>query len=193
MNVLSSAWDLLRRLAKILPLLFTVSACAELGIDLFQRQTTPAYFQPPIVSTVKPVVLTTPTHALPATPTTISVPTPSCTNNLTFLEDLTIPDGTVVFSGEAMDKRWLVSNSGTCNWDDQYRLKLIAGPDLGLPIEQSLFPARSGSQATIRLVFTAPEEQGSQRSAWQAFSPEDETFGDPIFIDVIVQPPIISP
>jgi hypothetical protein len=112
---------------------------------------------------------------------------------LTYIEDLTIPDGTVVQPGEAMDKRWLVSNSGTCNWDNQYRLKRIAGPDLGLAAEQSLFPARSGTQASIRLLFIASDEAGAQRSAWQAYGPEGDSFGDPIFIDVIVQPPAVTP
>ena len=193
MNALSSAWVLLRRLARILPLIFVVSACAELGLDIIPVRNTPEYYQPPNVVSVKPVVLSTPTLSLTVTPTPVTLPTPSCTNNLTFLEDLSIPDGTVVFSGETLDKRWQVNNSGTCNWDDRYRLKRIAGPDLGLPPEQSLFPARSDSEAAIRLVFTAPEETGSQRSAWQAFSPEGESFGDPIFIDVNVQPPAVSP
>ena len=31
-------------------------------------------------------------------------PTPSCTNNLLFLNDLTVPDGTLVEAGEQLDK-----------------------------------------------------------------------------------------
>lgn len=193
MNSLSPARFFLRRILCVLPLLITVSACAGLGQSLLPNRNQPEYFQPPKVATVNPVVLTTPTRALPATPTPLSIPTPSCTNNLTYIEDLTIPDGTVVQPGEAMDKRWLVSNTGTCNWDDQYRLKRIAGPDLGLAAEQSLFPARSGTQASIRLLFISPDEPGAQRSAWQAYSPEGDSFGDPVFIDVVVQLPAVTP
>ena len=193
MNSLSPARFFLRRILCVLPLLITVSACAGLGQSLLPNRNQPEYFQPPKVATVNPVVLTTPTRALPATPTPLSIPTPSCTNNLTYIEDLTIPDGTVVQPGEAMDKRWLVSNTGTCNWDDQYRLKRIAGPDLGLAAEQSLFPARSGTQASIRLLLISPDEPGAQRSAWQAYSPEGDSFGDPVFIDVVVQLPAVTP
>lgn len=193
MNSLSPARFFLRRILCVLPLLITVSACAGLGQSLLPNRNQPEYFQPPNVAAVNPVVLTTPTRALPATPTPLSIPTPSCTNNLTYIEDLTIPDGTVVQPGEAMDKRWLVSNTGTCNWDDQYRLKRIAGPDLGLAAEQSLFPARSGTQASIRLLFISPDEPGAQRSAWQAYSPEGDSFGDPVFIDVVVQLPAVTP
>jgi hypothetical protein len=116
----------------------------------------------------------------------VFVPTSTCNNNLTFIEDVSIPDSTPVQVGEVLDKRWRVSNSGTCNWDERYRLKLIAGPDLGAPAEQALFPARRGAEATIRLLFVAPEQPGTQRSAWQATSPEGETFGDPIYIEIEV-------
>jgi hypothetical protein len=95
----------------------------------------------------------------------------------------------VVLSGTALDKRWQVRNSGTCNWDLGYRVKLIAGPAMAAPIEQTLYPARSGSEATLRILYTAPTEPGTYRSAWQAYDPQGEPFGDPFFIEVIVIQP----
>jgi hypothetical protein len=92
-----------------------------------------------------------------------------------------------VQAGEILDKRWLVENSGTCNWDSNYRLKLLAGPNMGVDGEQALFPGRSNTQVSIRLVFAAPNEPGAYRSAWQAYNRLNEAFGDPIFIDIIVQ------
>jgi len=106
-----------------------------------------------------------------------------------FIEDLTIPDGTVTSPGEALDKRWLVENNGSCNWDADYRLQLSAGQDLGAQTVQALYPARSGSRATIRIVFKAPLESGGYRSAWQAFAADGTAFGDPIFIDIQVSAP----
>jgi hypothetical protein len=113
---------------------------------------------------------------------------PECQNNLTYIEDLSIPDGTQVAPRIQLDKRWRVKNTGTCNWDQRYQLKAIAGPELGALSEQRLVPARSGSEATIRIVFMAPAEDGTYRSAWQAYDPEDRPFGDPIFIEVLVKP-----
>jgi hypothetical protein len=113
-------------------------------------------------------------------------PTPSCFNNLLFLDDLTIPDGTVVIAGERLDKRWLVQNNGTCNWNDQYQVRLIAGSGLGMPVEQKLYPALSGADVVIRMVFIAPSEPGSHRSAWQAYNAQGDPFGDPFFIDILV-------
>ncbi len=114
--------------------------------------------------------------------------TPSCVDGLTFLEDLSIPDGTQVRPGEALDKRWLVENSGTCNWDQHYRVKLVYGPEMGAAKELALYPARGGTHLTISLQLIAPSEPGQVRSAWQAYNPEGEAFGDPFYIDILVQP-----
>jgi hypothetical protein len=89
-----------------------------------------------------------------------------------------------------LDKRWAVQNSGTCNWDEDYRIKLIAGPGMGVPVQQALIPALSGTQVMIRMVFIAPQEGGSYRSAWQAYDPQDNAFGDPFFIDIVVDAPL---
>jgi Ig-like domain from next to BRCA1 gene len=114
---------------------------------------------------------------------------PNCTDQLTYISDATIPDDTIVSAGSTMDKRWDVENSGTCNWDSGYKLKLIAGPEMGASQEQELFPARSGSHATIRIQFTAPTSPGKYRSAWQAFNPQGQAFGDPIYIEVVIAAP----
>jgi hypothetical protein len=106
---------------------------------------------------------------------------------LLYISDMSIPDGTQVKPGEKLDKRWEVENNGTCNWDQTYQLKLVAGSEMGVPAEQSLYPARGGSKAVIRMVFTAPQDPGTYRSAWQAFDPNGSPFGDPFYIEVIVQ------
>jgi len=92
----------------------------------------------------------------------------------------------VVSPGEVLDKQWLVANTGTCNWDENYQLKLIAGPEMGAAGTQFLHPARSGFEAVIRINYIAPLEPGTYRSAWQAHSPSGEPFGDPIFIEIVV-------
>jgi hypothetical protein len=151
------------------------------------EQATP--YRPPTIAVqlTKPVVVTTtPTAPLLLDETPIPISTPTCINNLGYLEDLSLPDGTVVKPGERLDKRWLVENSGTCNWDEYYRLKFMSGSDLSAPLEQALYPVRSGSQATIRILFTAPSEPGTYQSAWQAFDPQGQPFGDPVYIQVQV-------
>ena len=107
-------------------------------------------------------------------------------SDLAYLEDLTIPDGKQVSSGEQLDKRWRVQNSGSCNWDARYQLRLIAGPSLGAKETQALYPARSGTEFELRILFVAPDQPGTYRSAWQAYDPRGQPFGDPVFVEISV-------
>lgn len=125
----------------------------------------------------------TPTTVQPLKPTL----TPVCTDNLTFINDVTIPDGTVVAPGSNLDKQWLIQNSGDCNWDTRYRLRLVSGEALGASSEQALYPARAGTKATLRILFTAPPEAGEHVSEWQAFDANGIAFGESFFIKINVQ------
>jgi len=129
-----------------------------------------------------------PTETLYAPPSVINTPTPVCLNGLTFVSDLTVPDNTIVSPGSILDKQWLVLNSGTCNWDDRYRLRLINGDSLEASSEQALYPARAGVQATVEITFTAPLVAGSYLSQWQAFDINGNPFGDSFYIKITVQP-----
>lgn len=141
-----------------------------------------AIFRPP---TQQPTG--TPTFPASAAATTHPTPVIACEDKLAFINDQTIPDGTEVSPNATLDKRWEVENSGNCNWDERYHIRLIGGPDLGANPVQPLFPARSGTRVIIRILMTAPAESGSYHSAWQAYNPADEPFGDPFFIDIVVK------
>jgi hypothetical protein len=140
-------------------------------------------FVPPTFSPTKiPTPSLVPTEAVPTS-------SPDCVNLLSFLEDVTVPDGSSFAPAQKIDKQWRVENSGTCNWTKGYTLRLTAGPEMGNPVEQSLYPARSGSQVVIQLNLVAPVQPGNHRSAWQAYSPQGQPFGDPIYIDIVVEEP----
>jgi len=166
--------------------LFLLTACKGGG-----QASTPVLYRPPTLEAEATPLPTLPPESYIANPpveTPVPTIAPQCHNGLFFIEDLSIPDGTVVAPGTLLDKHWRVQNTGTCNWDERYRLKEIAGPEMGAVPEQRLYPARSGTEAIIRVIFTAPAEAGTYRSAWQAYDPEDRPFGDPFFIEVAVQP-----
>jgi len=142
---------------------------------------------------IEPTFIIHPTQEtviIQSTPLPTIVPTvdpEDCSNNLEFVEDLTIPDNTVTTFGLTLDKQWLVENNGTCHWNSEYRLKHIGGGTLGAPEEIALYPARAGTQATIRILFTVPFTEGVYESAWQAVDPDGITFGTPIYVRVVVQ------
>jgi len=141
----------------------------------------PTHFVPP---TLAAAPISQATEAITALQTAAA---PVCENQLRYIEDLTIPDGTLVTQGSTLDKRWLVENSGTCNWTAGYTLQLITGPALGVESTLALYPARAGTQAALRIVYIAPLEAGIYRSAWQAFGLDGQPFGDPVFIEIVVE------
>lgn len=112
-----------------------------------------------------------------------------CTNGLQFIfPDLTYPDGTQVSPGAALDKQWQVKNTGTCNWDETYTLRMVSGDAMSTSSPLALVPARNNTEAVIQILFTAPTEPGKYRSDWKAFDPNGEPFGDPLYIEIIVTP-----
>ena len=162
----------------------------------------PAPTPTPFIPPTAPAQLIEPTFIIQPTPNVVVIqttqlptvipPTPraeDCVSNLTFVSDLTIPDGTYITYGSTIDKQWLVQNSGTCNWNDKYRLRHIGGGELGAPEEIMLYPAKSGTQAVIQITFRAPFTDGDYESAWQAFDSFDLAFGDPIYIRILVAAP----
>ena len=162
-----------------------LSACAPI--------LTPTPFIPPKAATPTVPLIQGSTPVIPTftpQPKTTASPTatPPCTDGMAFVKDQTIPDGTVVSPGASIDKRWLVQNNGSCNWDSRYRLKFVGGLEMGATTEQALYPARAGAQATIRITFTAPGEPGTYTTAWQAIDPNGEPFGDPVFMEIKVSP-----
>jgi len=165
--------------------LIFASACAPQATDTPFRPPT----QPPptqILSTTTPIPSI---HTSIPTPTITATPTAGpCFNNLEFIQDVTIPDGTTFSIGATIDKQWLVNNSGSCNWDSTYRLKWIGGDPMGAEQEQVLYPARAGTQVTLHIAFTAPAADGTYESAWQAYSKDGIAFGDPIFMKIVVIP-----
>lgn len=168
-------------------ILFSLAACSPAP--------TPTPFRPPTAQPplIEPTLIIHPTKqvvVIQSTPLPTIVPTVNpqdCTNNLHFVNDVTVPDNSFVTYGSSIDKQWLVENTGTCNWDSGYRLKHLGGAVLGAPEEVMLYPARAGTQATLQIIFTAPFAEGVYESTWQAVDPDGNPFGDPIYMRITVQ------
>lgn len=144
------------------------------------------YFIAPTLSEKRaPISLDSPTPP-PATPT------PDCQNDLEFVEDVTIPDGSIYLPGKKLEKIWLVKNSGTCNWDNGYLIRLVSGDPMEAETTQGLYPARSGSEVEIKLDFTAPSYPGTFQTMWQAFTSDGEPFGEPIYMLIEVNPDYVT-
>ena len=148
--------------------------------------------EPPLIEPTLIIQPTMQTAIIQPTPLPTLIPTinpEDCVNGLSFISDVTIHDNTFVTYGSNMDKQWLVENSGTCNWNSSYRLRHLGGAVLGAPEEVMLYPARAGTQATIQIPFIAPFTDGVYESAWQAYDPDGNPFGQTIYIRITVAAP----
>jgi len=122
-----------------------------------------------------------------------AAPTAICSNDAEFLEDLTLPDGTLVLPGAALDKRWLILNRGGCDWGPEYRLVQIGDSRIQGPRELALYPAVAGGQATWQVPLVAPLEEGEYISRWQAQAPDGTPFGDEVYVLIVVDASPLTP
>ena len=134
-----------------------------------------------------PAVTVAPSQTQPAVATVAAAPTGVCVNAASFIEDLTVPDGTSVSPGERLDKRWAVQNSGSCDWGPGYRLVQLDSGSLVGRHESALYPARAGENAVWQVELIAPQEPGEYLASWQARDPSGELFGEQVFVLIEVQ------
>jgi len=124
------------------------------------------------------------------TPVTVAV-TPTipadCADDLNFIDDITLRDGSTVKAGSSLDKRWQVQNTGTCQWNEKYSLRRTSGSALGGNERAALPLVEPGNIGVIQILLTAPAEAGTYRTSWRAYNDRGLPFGDPVFIDIIVE------
>ncbi|GMR10635.1 MAG: hypothetical protein BMS9Abin28_1456 [Anaerolineae bacterium] len=152
-----------------------------------------------LVSATQPVVEPTEPQGLAPTATaTIELqptdsPPPDCTNEVGFVQDVTVPDDTNIPAGDTFDKIWRLRNEGTCTWTVEYDVifdggKIMAGPP-SAPLPSTVPP---GSTVDIEVSLTAPGADGTHRGDWKLRTPDGVVFGlgddgeTPFFVQIIV-------
>lgn len=100
-----------------------------------------------------------------------------CTNRARFVDDVTIPDGTVVKRGEWITKTWLLENYGTCAWNENYK---VVWSDENLDNDQKLFDIgtalQPGERGEISVTFKA-QGDGDTHISFVLANTEGVTFG----------------
>jgi len=174
---LNERWKRRFRVIPFLILAVLITGCQP---DIAGTEPTEAaHFVPPTSDPGQEVI------ARPA-PTPLPTRQANCSNQLEFVDDLTVPDGTEFFPGEMIIKRWLIENTGSCSWNASYSLQLISGLALGAEKAQGLYPARQSTRAVIEITFNAPDNPGRYNSWWQASDPDGSRFGDPFYMEISV-------
>jgi hypothetical protein len=157
--------------------------------------------QPTIEATQVPptpttIIMPTSTSTPIPTATTTAAPTPtqaSCTNQITFVEDVTIPDKTEILPGQEFIKTWRLQNSGTCTWTDKYALIFVSGDQMKanspLPLTGSTAP---GSTLDVSVTLKAPGTTGTYQGNWELRDPDGIIFGsgaispEPFYVQIKV-------
>jgi hypothetical protein len=105
-------------------------------------------------------------------------PTPICTDRATFVQDVTIADGTYLAPEKIFEKVWRLKNTGTCTWTQDYSLVFDGGDALGAQAT-SPFLKEVPPEGTVDLamVMQAPKAQGSYKGYWMLRSPNETRFG----------------
>lgn len=116
-----------------------------------------------------------------------------CVDEARFVEDLTIPDYSVVLPEATLDKRWSMQNSGSCDWGPGYQLVRLGEDQLWGPNEVALYPGRAGATVVWQVILTAPLEPGNYVSRWQARTPDGRLFGDIVYMLIVVALPTPTP
>lgn len=129
----------------------------------------------PIVSTSTAV----PPTAIPATPTKVPpTPTPVPCYQVSFVSDLSIPDGTKIVAGTNFTKSWRLKNSGSCTWDTRYDIAYVDGTQMtSAKIWDLDKTVKPGETIDISLAMTAPVVQGNYTANFMMVNPNGVRFG----------------
>jgi hypothetical protein len=122
-----------------------------------------------------------PPTATPLPPTSTPLPTATAVSYcdwVTFVKDVTIPDGTKFAPGEIFAKTWRLKNRGTCTWTPDYMLVFTSGEPMGgttaVRLPGNVAP---GQSVDVSVTLTAPAKRGRYVGYWMLRNPLGTLFG----------------
>ena len=134
----------------------------------------------------------TPPTDTTTTPTTAPlVGAPDCTVSARLVSE-TPPDNVLLRRGENFWKTWSLENTGTCTWDQTYKLVYVSGDLMGglisYPLPEMVKP---GETKQLSIYLKAPEAEGTTTGYWQIQTPWNAYFGvgpasSPFYVQVVV-------
>ncbi len=146
-------------------------------------------------------ITSTPTGSQPQSPSPSSlpptaIPLPSATQSPCYqaelVEDVTIPDGTVLAPGKPFTKTWKLWNTGSCEWPPLMVAVFDGGTQLSANLEYKIGKTvPSGKMVNVSIPMTAPLTAGEYTSNWRLRPPGGTPFGVgaknvPFYVKIIV-------
>jgi Ig-like domain from next to BRCA1 gene len=181
------------------PQSITTTATATLTQFVLPTEIPPTLSESPGADTKVPVNLTptltmevsgnstfTPTIAVSNTAHPAVLPSGPRCNDASFVDDMTIPDGTILSPEKEFTKTWRLKNTGTCRWTTSYAMgfaygNMMGGKETKLP--NSVDP---GYTVDVSIDLTAPKDNGWYGGWWRLKSEAGGYFGDFVFVSILV-------
>ena len=127
---------------------------------------------------------------IPPTPIPTSTPVPATNTPLptatavaycdwvSFVKDVTVPDGSNFAPGETFTKTWRLKNRGTCTWTPDYMLVFTSGAQMGGTTAVRL-PGyvAPGQTIDVSVTLTAPDSSGKYVGYWMLRNSSGALFG----------------
>jgi hypothetical protein len=148
----------------------------------------------PPTSTLEPTATYTPTATATATFTSTATATPLPNDWVEFVDDVTIPDGTMLNAGETFTKIWRLKNAGSRTWTVDYDLIFLSGDRMGSDAAVALpRTVRPGETVDVAIRLVAPDDPGDYRGYWILRNAYGGIFGvgteanKPFWVDIEVE------
>lgn len=153
---------------------------------------TPTTMPTTLPPTPTPTLFTTPTETPVLSPTDPPAtteqtataqpslePTPeslTCIDEAAYVDDITIPDFTLVDAEVQLVKTWRIRNTGNCAWKD-YALVFAGGELMAAPASNPLPVVEPDQNLDVSIDIVSPKIGGQYTSNWKLGRPDGTTFG----------------
>ncbi len=114
---------------------------------------------------------------------------PAGRDEMAYVDDVTVEDGTPVPAGQTFEKIWRVRNAGTTTWGAGYELAFVRDDPMEGVDAIPLPAAGPGDTVDLAVTLTAPSSQGTHRSTWKGRNPDGEQFEHEMFAEIKVVRP----
>jgi len=107
-----------------------------------------------------------------------------------FVEDVTVPDGTVSPANLNFVKIWRLRNEGNIAWPEGTRLTFVGGDKLSSSesvVVPSILP---GQEVDVAVDMKSPVNPGRYVSYWRLCQPDGNRFGQRVWVDLLVVSPV---
>jgi len=111
----------------------------------------------------------------------------SVCNKSAYIDDTTIPDGTILAPGEVFVKTWELKNTGYCTWKADSSLVFFKGNSMSGQNTEIGKTLASGNQAKFSIELTAPDAEGTYTGYWILADKYGYPFGTPFFVQIVVK------